>query len=308
MKVVITGGCGYIGSKIIEKLKGYNEIIIFDNFSTSVIEKYKNVDIVKCDITDFSNLKKIKISNVDAVLHLAAQSSGPLSIKVPEKDIDININGTLNIIKWCIENNVNKLLFASSFVVYGDHEKEILTETDYCHPKSIYSLSKLYCERLLDIYASHHGVNWSILRQFNVYGPGQDLSRSDQGMVSIFMKMVMDRDYIGVKGSLDRFRDFIHIDDIVSGWIKCLEDNKYRNQIYNLGSGSKTTIKSLIKSLGLIFNKAEVLKFEQVGNTPGDILGCFADISKISNNLGYNPKYDLISGLRNMAQWAKKQK
>ena len=307
MKIVITGGCGYIGSNIVNRLVDHHEIIIFDNFSSSVDNNKDSVEIINCDLTNADSLSKLKINGVDAVLHLAAQSSGPKSIDIPRKDIDINVIGTLNVIDWCINNDVPKILFASSFVVCGDQDNECINEKIHCTPKSIYALSKLYCERLLDIYASHHGINWNVLRQFNVYGPGQDLTRMDQGMVSIFMKLVMDQNHIGVKGSLDRFRDFIHIDDVVTGWELCLLDKVKRNEIYNLGSGMRTTISQLIDSLASIFNKSNKLSVKQTGDTPGDILGCYADISKISNQLDFKPKYDLKSGLKNMADWARTQ-
>ena len=287
-----------------KRLKNNNEVIIIDNFSNAINQIKNDVDIIECNITDTNSLNKIELSNVDAVLHLAAQSSGPKSIDIPEKDININIIGTLNIINWCIKNKVPKILFASSFVVFGDQAKECLDETDYCFPKSIYALSKLYCERLLDIYACHYGINWNVLRQFNVYGPGQDLSRMDQGMVSIFMKLVMDQDYIGVKGSLERFRDFIYIEDVITGWELCLFDQKYNNQIYNLGSGTKTNIVDLIYALAEIFNKREKITIKQTENTPGDMLGCYANISKISEQLKFQPKFKLLSGLQNMADWA----
>ena len=113
-------------------------------------------------------------------------------------------------IKWCENNSVYRILFASSFVVYGDNlEQPRAIENDHCNPKSIYALSKYYCERLLEIYAQPRGINWNILRMFNVFGPGQDMSRDDQGMVSIFLKIVKDSDFVGVQGRLDRFRDFI---------------------------------------------------------------------------------------------------
>ena len=94
----------------------------------------------------------------------------------------------------------------------------MLSEDVICKPKSIYALSKFTCEQLFKIYAEPHGIKWNVLRMFNIYGPGQDLSRSDQGMVSIFLNIVRNNDYVGVQGSLDRFRDFIYIDDVVQGW------------------------------------------------------------------------------------------
>jgi len=306
IRVVVTGGCGYIGSNIVNKLlsNGY-EVSIIDNMMTDIPNKNFDCEIINCDITNQDQLLSIKKKNIDAVLHLAAQSSGPKSIDIPELDININIIGTLNMLKWCQANNVPRIIFASSFVVYGDQQgTEYVRESDYCYPKSVYGISKQYCERLINIYGTHLGIKWNVLRMFNVYGPGQNLSRTDQGMVSIFMNLVKNKNLINVNGSLKRFRDFIHIEDIISGWELCLHDNDHYNQIYNLGSGVKTTISDLLQSLIVVFDKKGEVIIKEVGETPGDILGCFADISKIKNELGYKPKYDLDIGIRNMAEWA----
>ncbi|MAD48321.1 MAG: hypothetical protein CMQ53_03095 [Gammaproteobacteria bacterium] len=302
MKLVVTGGRGYIGSKIVSNLeKSGHEIIILDNLSTPVESTFSECKFFKTDITRYEDLSKIKLKNVDAVLHLAAQSSGPKSIEIPETDININIIGTLNIIKWCSANEIPRILFASSFVVYGDHEIDVAyNEKMECKPKSIYALSKRYSERMLDIYAEHHQISWNVLRQFNVYGPGQDLKRLDQGMVSIFMNIVMNEESVKVNGSLNRYRDFIHIDDVVSGWELCLKHGK-KNQIYNLGSGKKTTIKNLIEAIKKALNK-DIPVIEE-GITVGDILGCYANIEKVKNQLGYEPNFDIYDGVKDMASW-----
>ncbi len=241
MKIVITGGCGYLGSNIAKRLlSAGHEILIIENFSTSVRNELKDCQIVKCDITNPKELENLKATGYDVLLHLAAQSSGPKSFDIPDIDIKINILGTLNMINWCRDNDIKRILFASSFVVYGDNPNtEILSEVEACNPKSIYALSKYASEQLLKIYAEPLGIQWNALRMFNIYGPGQDLSRNDQGIVSIFLNIVRNNNYVGVQGSLDRFRDFIYIDDVVQGWELCLLNNEFPNQIYNLGSGVK---------------------------------------------------------------------
>ena len=149
MKVVITGGCGFVGSKIAERLLfGGLEVLIIENFTTSVKNDFKNCQVVKCDITSPEALDVIKVKGFDVLLHLAAQSSGPKSFDVPEIDIKINILGTLNMINWCTKNDIGRILFASSFVVYGDNPNiEKFSEDMICNPKSIYALSKHTCEQ-----------------------------------------------------------------------------------------------------------------------------------------------------------------
>lgn len=306
MKVVITGGCGYVGSKIAQRLVSTgHEVVIIENFSTSIRDELKGCEIVKCDITNPDELKSVKIKGVDALMHLAAQSSGPKSFEIPDIDIKINVVGTLNMINWCRDNDIKRILFASSFVVYGDIlHTEILREDEACYPKSIYALSKYTSELLLKIYATPHGINWNVLRMFNIYGPGQDLSRKDQGMVSIFLSLVKENNYIEVQGSLERFRDFVYIDDVVQGWELCLLNDNHPNEIYNLGYGSKTYLSSLINSLIDAYGKTGKVKVNEVGATPGDIMGCYADITKLSDHLGYNPKIGLDEGVKRFKEWA----
>ena len=306
MKLIITGGFGYIGSNIAKHLisKGH-EVIILDYLDKPINDSGPDCASQKCDITILEELEYIKVKNVDAVLHLAAQSSGPNSIKIPEKDIQVNILGTLNIIKWCQINNINKILFASSFVVYGNQEKEILKEDDHCIPKSVYATSKLSAEYMLKNYAQEKKINWNVLRMFNVYGPGQDITKPDQGLVGIFMNMLKKSNIVEVKGSLDRFRDIINIADVVQAWDLCLENN-CDNEIFNLGTGSKTTFKQLILTLAKVMEREKDLKILEKGRTVGDLKGCVASLEKIKSKLNYRPKISLENGLKEMWEINKK--
>ena len=305
-KILITGGLGLIGSSITERLiaDGY-DVILLDNFSTNVQSKMKKCEIIKVDITNLKELNKIKISGVSTILHLAGQSSGPKSYDYPELDANINIVGTLNILRFCETNKIKRIIFASTFTVYGDPiDKEILNESDVCNPKSIYGISKLACENYIKILAPKYGLNYDILRMFNVYGPGQDLKRKDQGMVSIFLSYVREGNHVPVMGSLNRYRDLIYIDDVVDCWILCLKNKSYTNEIYNLGSGKKSFIGEMINDIIYVENKVGKVKVEEVGATPGDLKGCFADISKIKNNLGFKPQTNLKEGLQKFKAWA----
>jgi UDP-glucose 4-epimerase len=308
-KIVITGGFGFIGARFVKHFQKKNVEVIVMEYPTAMIpEGFPTCDIIRADITERGFIDSLKVSGVDAVLHLAAQSSGPRSFTIPETDIKINVLGTLNTIDWCIKNGIDRFLFASSFVIYGDHpESEMLDEETVCNPKSVYATSKLACEHLLTSYAQVKGVKWSALRMFNVYGPGQDITKSDQGLVGIFMNMLLKQDSVQVKGSLNRFRDLIHVDDVIQGWDLCLYANIY-NQSYNLGSGVKTTFIDLIKSIAKVLGKEEIVNIEELPGTPGDMMGCYADIRKISNQLGYKPKNDIQSGLQNMYEWIKQNK
>jgi UDP-glucose 4-epimerase len=195
------------------------------------------------------------------------------------------------------------LIFASSFVVYGDHaDRERLDENTPCRPKSVYATSKLACEHLLMNYAQPKGVRWNALRMFNVYGPGQDITKPDQGVVGIFMNMLRRSDVVQIKGSLARFRDLIFIDDVIQGWERCLQGHAY-NQAFNLGTGEKTTYDELIRSLALVMDKGKRLRIEALPGTPGDMNGCVADVTRIQQVLGYASQVRLAEGLQTMWKW-----
>ena len=303
-KVLVTGGFGFIGARLVRhlRIKGL-EVAVMEHRAAPIPAGLEQVQVLRVDITDEESLAGAKLAGVDAVLHLAAQSSGPRSFSIPVLDVKLNILGTVNTINWCIDNQVDRLIFASSFVVYGDHpDREALDETVPCRPKSVYATSKLACEHLLMNYAQPKGVRWNALRMFNVYGPGQDITKPDQGVVGIFMNMLRQRDVVQVKGSLDRFRDLICIDDVLQGWDCCLHGQAY-DRVFNLGTGGRTTFDGLIRSLAAVMGKGDRVRIEELAGTPGDMKGCVADLTRIRQALGYTPRVPLADGLRQMWSW-----
>lgn len=303
--ILITGGLGFIGSTIAKKLslKNYH-ITIIDNFNTNIVTNIDNCEIIKADITDLDSLKKIKINKIDTILHLAGQSSGPASVENPIYDVKCNIIGTLNLLEFAKIIKINRFLFASTFAVYGDPiNNDCLSENDPTNPKSVYGISKLACENYIKALSPVYEFNWNILRMFNVYGNGQDLTRDDQGIVSIFTKLIKESTNIPVKGSLERFRDLVHIEDIISAWMLCIENKNFYNKIYNVGFGKPITIKELINEIALQYNKFNKIKIIETEMTIGDILGCYANIDSISNDLGYKPNINLKKGIQIFKKW-----
>ena len=308
-KIAITGGFGFIGEKLTNHfLKKNMDVIVLEHPDAVQPDNYPDVEVIPFDITCEDQDKYPGIDHTDALLHLAAQSSGPRSFSIPATDVKLNILGTLNTINFCIQNSIEKVLFASSFVVYGDHpEKEMLDEKTSCSPKSVYAGSKLAAEHLLANYAGPQGIHWNSLRMFNVYGPGQDITKSDQGVVGIFLNMLLKSNKVDIKGSLERFRDLVFIDDAISAWDLCLEKGE-KNQVYNVGSGTKTTYLELIITIAKLLGKQDKLKINELEGTPGDILGCYADVTKISNQLGFKSEYSLEKGLKNFLTWINQTK
>lgn len=302
-RVAVTGGYGFIGSRLVRHLRRKGlDVVVLEHPAATTPAGLEDVQVLRADISDEGSLGDAKLVDVDAVLHLAGQSSGPRSFSIPLVDVRLNVIGTLNTVNWCIDNHVERLLFASSFVVYGDRPgREVLSEDAACHPQSVYATSKLACEHLLSNYAQPRGIHWNALRMFNVYGPGQDISKPDQGVVGIFMNMLKSGDEVQVKGSLDRFRDLIYIDDVIHGWDLCLHGQAH-NEVFNLGTGVKTTFDELIRSIATVMDKADRVRVEELAGTPGDMKGCVADLTRVSQALGYAPQCALIDGLRRMWQ------
>ncbi len=302
-KILITGGLGFIGSKIINKLdRSKYSITIVDNKSTNITDNFKDCKFLNLDLSDKNILNKKFNESYDIVLHLAGQSSGPASIEDPIKDVQLNILMTVNTILLSRKLNIKKFIFASTFAVYGDSSKEVLSENDYCFPKSIYAISKKSSEEYIKVLCHEYNINYIILRMFNVYGEGQDLNRDNQGIVKIFLKQVKENNLINVKGSVKRFRDMVHVDDVVNAWIISIVNDNIENKTFNVGTGKKTTIQELIQSLGKIYNKDKDLVIKEIEGVKGDIMGCVANINEISK-FGYIPQINILDGIDKFKKW-----
>lgn len=306
MNIIITGGNGFLGSRLAERFisKGHKVTCLDINSKSFKYRKniLKNAKFIKADITSKNSLDKVKISRNSVLLHCAGQPSAALSFKNPEDDCNKNINGMINIIKFAHKNSVKKIIFASTFNVYKENNSSPkLSENSLCQPKSLLSVSKFSAENYLRVFSSHLNIKWNILRMFNVYGPGQDPKNVNLGMISIFLNMAKKEPRIKLKGSIKRFRDFIYIDDVVDAWYKLTIDKKNFNKIYNLGSGNKVTLKTLFNHIGKVLNKKISIQVEK--GTPGDFLGCYANINKIKKDLNFNPKVELKKGISKFNSW-----
>ena len=307
MLIIITGGLGFLGSQLAKRLlsQGY-EIIIIDKKKVKKEKLFNKLENIKIyggvDLTSNKSVNKIKINKPNIILHCAGQPSAARSFEVPSQDLNINISGTLNMISWAKKNYTQKIIYASTFNVYQENvDYPRLKETFLCEPKSLYAVSKLSAENYIKVYCNFLNIKWNIVRMFNIYGPGQDSSNKYLGMISIFLNMAKKNGKIFIKGSLDRFRDFVFIDDVLYAWGLIIKDKKYFNNVYNIGSGKKTIIKDLIKDISSVLDKRIIVKVEK--GTPGDFLGCYANIEKIKNHLGYSPKYNLAQGLKIFNKW-----
>jgi UDP-glucose 4-epimerase len=195
------------------------------------------------------------------------------------------------LLDFAVKTNCRRFIFASTMSVYGDIDEGVASEDLVARPKSFYAVGKLATEHYLKVFANTRNINFSALRYFNVYGPGQNLENMKQGMASIFLTQLFSdkTPSLVVKGSLDRFRDFIFIDDVVDITVRCLNAPEAHNKIINVGTGEKTTVREILK---VIMREAKIEKPISIeGSTPGDQFGIRADTSLLKSFY----KKDLIS-------------
>ncbi|MBI4348179.1 MAG: NAD-dependent epimerase/dehydratase family protein [Elusimicrobia bacterium] len=305
MKVLVTGGAGFIGSKLAQRLcDDGHEVSVVDNLSTGSRDNVpKAAEFIKLDLASPSFEKKLPAGPFDAVCHLAAQSSGEISSEDPGYDLRANAGSTVGLARWCLRQGPPRFLYASSMAVYGDLETLPARESSPCAPLSPYGVSKLASEHFLRI-AGREGLKSTSLRMFSVYGPGQNMGNLKQGMASIYLAYILRGLEVPVKGSLDRFRDFVYVDDVVDGWVAALGKPETLSLVYNLGSGKQTTVRQLLGALLRATGKPDAYPIAEKAPTPGDQFGLYADITRARAELGWQPKTALEDGLKAMAEWA----
>lgn len=307
-KALVTGGAGFIGSHVSRRLlkEGW-KVYIVDNLSTGFKDNIpKGTEFSKLDLSRDDFVRNLPDDNLDAVFHLAAQSSGEISFDDPAYDLKTNCLSTVMLLKWCVKKNIKRFMYTSSMSIYGDQIVQPVKETAIPLPKSFYGVGKLASEKYLEIYAKM-GIQPTSLRLFNVYGPGQNMKNLRQGMVSIYMAYLLKKEELPIKGSVDRYRDFIYVDDVVGAYMACLDNPLTFNKSYNVATGVRTTVKDLIDELLTAF-KYDGSKYpiKHCGATPGDTFGIFADISALKRDTGWAPAVSLSDGLKRMRDWAQK--
>lgn len=294
MKILITGGAGFVGNHLVNDLvKKENEIIIFDNFSNSNKKetfalKKKNVKIIEGDITKYDQIFNAT-KDQDVVIHLAAKISVIESIKNPSETFHVNVNGTKNVLKACKKNKINKIIIASSAAVYGDSKVDIkLTENKKNNPISPYGESKSRMEKeIMEFISKNKNINCVILRFFNIFGIGQTLEYA--GVITKFIKKIRENAPLEIFGDGMQTRDFVSVNDVI-GAINCAIMNG-KNGIYNIASGKSITINKLAEQM--ISWSGKNLKIHHNNPKKGDILFSKADILLAKKEIKFKPKFEL---------------
>jgi len=300
-RIVVTGVGGFIARKVAEKLVDLGNIVIgVDDFSSGYRESLEFLDeLISIDLSDKSAVKQLP-PKCDYILHLAGQSSGEISFDDPVKDLQKNTIATLNIIQYGISAQAKRIIYASSMSVYGSVDDRAISEIECCQPVSCYGVGKLASENYLRIYQNQ--IPFTIFRMFNVYGPGQDLSNLRQGMVSIYLAQALRGDTILVKGSNQRFRDFIYIDDVVGVWCDAITNANAVNKTYNLGTGVRVSVEELLSQININLPGANVV---YDSGTPGDQSGIFPDVTLLKRHYKISEFISLKDGIVRFCNWAK---
>lgn len=296
MKVLVTGGAGFIGSHIVDLLIDREfEVVIIDNLATGLLSNINSkAKFIELDIRD-----KVKVLDIfnrekfDYVIHQAAQTMVHHSLENPIYDGDVNILGTINILECCRITNVKRIVFASTAAVYGDTQSLPVLELIDKNPASFYGLSKLTCEKYLDMYHRLFGLEYIVLRYANVYGERQGDS-GEGGVISIFVKKIVDGEAITVFGDGTQTRDFIYVGDIANANYKSLFTKK-SNAVYNISTQSETSLHALIAEL----EDVSLQKIKKFFLPPreGDIYKSYLSNYGAKENLLWHPEVSLREGL-----------
>ncbi|USG99171.1 SDR family oxidoreductase [Thermococcus argininiproducens] len=296
--IVVTGGAGFIGSHIAEELSKDNDVIVIDNLYAGKIENVPpNVKFIQADIRDYKSIAEL-ISQADYVFHEAALVSVVESVERPLLTEEINVLGTLNILK-ALSDGHGKLIFASSAAVYGDNQNLPLKESEKPKPLSPYGITKVSSEYYCKVFYELYGVPTVSLRYFNVFGERQGYNQY-AGVISIFINRALKGDPLIIYGDGKQTRDFIYVKDVVKANILAAESSRANGRVFNVAKGERTTILELALKIIETTESSSSILFDKP--RPGDIKHSQADISEI-RKLGFEPEYSLEEGLLRTIEW-----
>jgi UDP-glucose 4-epimerase len=304
MKILVTGGSGFIGSHIVEHYQNRAaEIRVLDNLRTGYRHNLDgfNCVFIEGSVTDREMVKKA-VEGVDLVFHLAALVSVPESMAKPGECVDINVHGLLNVLEEASAAGVRKLVFASSAAVYGDNPVVPKVETMLPEPKSPYAITKLDGEYYLDMFRREGRLETAALRFFNVFGPRQDPKGAYAAAVPIFIEKAVRGEDITVFGDGAQTRDFIHVKDIV-GALAFAAETPGVTGVFNAGYGGQITINELAAQI--IANAGTSSKVLHAPERPGDVKHSRASADKLLA-AGWKPRHTLEEGLARTFEYFKK--
>lgn len=298
VKVVITGGAGFIGSHICEYWLSENaEVHIIDNLHTGF---QKNIDLFPKAVFHRGSIENVELLNkvfegADYIHHLAALISVPESMQKPLDYIKININGLINVLEAAKSHKVRKVVHSSSAAIYGDNPESPKRVNMLPDPKSPYGVTKLDGEYYLKIYNEFSNLGTASLRYFNVFGPRQDPNSQYAAAIPIFVNKALKNETLTIYGDGEQTRDFVFVKDVVQANVLAATTPQATG-IYNVANGSSITIKELTELI--VETTGSSSRIVHADPRPGDVKHSLASIAETKKELGYTPKYDLVSGLK----------
>ncbi len=310
-EILVTGGAGFIGSHIVDRLLDEElKVRVLDNLSTGEqknLAQHKNkksFQFIEGDIRNFDLVKKA-VEGVDAVIHEAALVSVTRSVEDPLLSNEINVTGTVNLLKACVDAHVKRFVLASSCAVYGDTKTLPIHENLAPKPLAPYAADKLAAANYAKVFHEVYGLETVSLRYFNVYGPRQKYGPYS-GVISIFINRLLKNEAPIIWGDGKQTRDFINVKDVVKANMLALSKQKAAGEVFNISTGEAITLNKLAETIQKILDKTE-LKPVHAEPRPGDIEHSYGDINKAKRNLEYIPKVQLEEGLSELVEWYSKQ-
>jgi UDP-glucose 4-epimerase len=305
-RILVTGGAGFIGSHLVDKLiKVDADVTVLDSLDTGKMEniaqheKKDNFHFVRGDIRNLNVVKQL-VKDVDAVFNLAAIASVQRSVENPLLVNDVNLEGTLNLLKASVDSNVKRFIQISSAAVYGDTVKLPVQEDSNPKPLSPYAVSKLATENYAKVFNQIYGLETVCLRYFNIYGPRQ-ANNEYSGAITIFVNDLLENQPPKIFGDGKQTRDFVFVEDAVSATMLALTENNAVGKIFNIASGKATTINKIVQILQKLMCKPNLKPIHEEPRE-GDIRHSYASIEKARTLLGYEPKFSLEKGLKKLVQ------
>jgi len=305
-RILVTGGAGFIGSHLVDALlASNNEVVVYDNLDRFYPNKWLNLQhnignpsfrFVEASVLDFETLLKC-MEGIDVVFHLAAQPGVEFSMQNPFSTMQTNVLGTLNVLLAASKVSVKRIVFASSSSVYGNPKYLPEDENHPTNPLSIYGASKLACEKFCKIFNDRWNIPVVMLRYFSVYGPRQ---RPDMA-ISKWTKAIFDGNPLEICGDGTQTRDFTYVDDVIDATIKATEIKGIGGEVFNIASGSSTSVHDVVKELNDITDKDAQIVYEPP--RAADVQDTHADTTKAKRMLGFSSKMHLKEGLRLFVKW-----
>ncbi|MBI4052912.1 MAG: SDR family oxidoreductase [Candidatus Diapherotrites archaeon] len=307
--VLVTGGCGFIGSHLCEALakKGFS-VRAFDNLSYGKMENLDGVEGAEFIRGDLRSMPELldACKGADFVLHEAALRSVPLSMKNPAEFAEVNDFGTVNLLEACRKTGVSRIVFASSSSVYGNAKSFPQKESDAAWPVSPYALTKLCGEKYLKLYNDVFGIETVSLRYFNVFGPRQDTKSQYSGVIPIFAKKMLAGEQPLVHGNGKQARDFTYVSNVVEANLKAMTAGKKAcGETFNVCAGKSTSLLDIVKTLNGILGTS--LKPVFGPKREGDVPKTRGSPAKAKKLLGFEAKEGFSEGLKKTAEWIKSE-